>query len=349
MVVTDNEPAVARALGSATPFCDELVLVTVGSTDAAREVAAEYGARVHAFKWGDDWAAARNASFDHCSGDWILWMDPDDVVPIAAQSAFALVKNDLNDATDAIFSPHRHHDPGGRPTFSLSRERLIRRAAGLRWEGPAYESIAVPRDRSVLRRELAVEYRPGSQKGAIVGERNLRILRQAVSWGDRSARTLFHLANELHANGRFQEAAHCYRDYLAIDLDGADRYWAQVMLAESLASSDDRVGAERAALQALSEDSSRAEAFVTLGRLRFDAEDWEEAMPLFKAATASRRPEFGYSRQTDYTFLPWDYLAVCYEKIGRIPDAIQAGVRGVADNPEAERIRANLHWMVDRL
>ena len=51
-----------------------------GSVDRTKEIAREFGAKVFDFVWLDDFAAARNKSLSHASGDYAFWLDADDVV-----------------------------------------------------------------------------------------------------------------------------------------------------------------------------------------------------------------------------------------------------------------------------
>src|SRR5689334_14830292 len=81
MIVRDAERSLAEALQSARPFMDEMVVVDTGSVDATREIARQMGARLYEFPWSDDFSAARNESLDRATGDWIFWMDADDVLP----------------------------------------------------------------------------------------------------------------------------------------------------------------------------------------------------------------------------------------------------------------------------
>src|SRR5580692_9110946 len=83
MIVRDAETQIEGVLEDASTFCDELIVVDTGSEDATKELAAARGAKVFEFEWIDDFAAARNASFEHCTGDWILWLDADDRIPPA--------------------------------------------------------------------------------------------------------------------------------------------------------------------------------------------------------------------------------------------------------------------------
>lgn len=350
MIVKDEAGTIARVLKDAAAFCDELVVVDTGSTDATREIAAEHGAVVSSLAWEDDFGAARNASFQRCTGDWVVWLDADDVVPPESQRAFRAVKAELTDEIDGVFSPYHYRiGDDGRPLLSFHRERLLRRAAGLRWAGRVHECIRVPADRSVLRSDLVVEHRPDPARRALNSDRNINILAKAIAARDRGPRTLFYYANELYDHQRYGEAAQHYREYLVADVHGADRYWAQAYLAECLRVLGDLAGARRAALDAIGEDSGRAEGYVTLGRVHFDAGEWEEAIPLFVAATAGRRPAFGFVRDSDYGYAPWDFLSVCYEKLGRMDEALTAAQRGLPGNPEVDRMRSNMHWMVDHL
>jgi hypothetical protein len=81
LIVRDAQRPLDAALASAAPFVDEMVVVDTGSRDGSREVASRHGAKVVEFPWCDDFSAARNHSLDHAGGDWIFWMDADDVLP----------------------------------------------------------------------------------------------------------------------------------------------------------------------------------------------------------------------------------------------------------------------------
>lgn len=81
LIVRDAQRPLRAALESARPFMDEMIVVDTGSQDGGRETALEAGARVFDFAWCDDFSAARNDSLDRATGDWIFWMDADDVLP----------------------------------------------------------------------------------------------------------------------------------------------------------------------------------------------------------------------------------------------------------------------------
>src|SRR5205807_4207160 len=78
LIVKNEEDNLPACLGSAADLVDEVVVVDTGSQDRTKEVAARFGAKVFDFPWVDDFAAARNESLRHATGDWAFWMDADD-------------------------------------------------------------------------------------------------------------------------------------------------------------------------------------------------------------------------------------------------------------------------------
>jgi GT2 family glycosyltransferase/glycosyltransferase involved in cell wall biosynthesis len=80
MIVKDEEEMLPRCLAAVAAHVDEIVVVDTGSTDRTVEIAESYGARVIAFPWNGSFADARNLSLDAATGDWILWLDADEVL-----------------------------------------------------------------------------------------------------------------------------------------------------------------------------------------------------------------------------------------------------------------------------
>jgi glycosyltransferase involved in cell wall biosynthesis len=78
MIVRNEEKNLRGCIECAADLVDEIILVDTGSTDRTKEIAAELGARIFDFPWIDDFAAARNESLRHASGDWVFWLDADD-------------------------------------------------------------------------------------------------------------------------------------------------------------------------------------------------------------------------------------------------------------------------------
>jgi tetratricopeptide (TPR) repeat protein len=99
MIVRNEEANLPACLGAAADLVHEIIVVDTGSTDGTRAAAARFGARVFDFPWCDDFAAARNASLEHATGDWIFWLDADDRIDEQNRERlrrlFASLRNEL--------------------------------------------------------------------------------------------------------------------------------------------------------------------------------------------------------------------------------------------------------------
>ncbi|HEY3781381.1 MAG TPA: glycosyltransferase [Fimbriimonadaceae bacterium] len=80
LIVKNEEKHLDRCLASIKDIVDEIVVVDTGSTDSTIEIAEKYGAKIGHFEWCDDFGAARNASLELCTGNWVLWIDADEAL-----------------------------------------------------------------------------------------------------------------------------------------------------------------------------------------------------------------------------------------------------------------------------
>ena len=102
MIVRDEEERIGQCLESIRPFVDEMILVDTGSKDQTREICAALGAKVYDFPWTESFSEARNQSLELASGEWLFWMDADDVIsPECGAKLKALIAQHPN--KDAAF------------------------------------------------------------------------------------------------------------------------------------------------------------------------------------------------------------------------------------------------------
>jgi hypothetical protein len=142
LVTRDEEANLPRVLGSARGLADEVIVAETGSTDRTAEVAAELGARVLPFAWDDDFAAARNFALGHASGDWVLWLNPDEeLTPDAGAVLKAALARD--DAFAYLVPVHDLRGPGG-PVSETWQPRLFRRRPEVRYVGRLHPRFATP-------------------------------------------------------------------------------------------------------------------------------------------------------------------------------------------------------------
>lgn len=141
-----------RCLKSLQPLRDavpcELVMADTGSDDGSRAVAEQYADILFDFPWIDDFAAARNAVIDHCSGQWYISVDADEWLVGSVQELveFSGAKNlPKNFAGYHI----RNYQSVGLEVsenyVDFIAVRMARLSAGVRYEGCIHESWKDPK------------------------------------------------------------------------------------------------------------------------------------------------------------------------------------------------------------
>ena len=348
MIVRDEEAVLARCLDSAREIADEVIVVDTGSADRTKQIAAAYG-RVLDFVWCDDFAAARNFSFAQATQEYILWLDADDVIEPADRVRFLQLKAGLDGTADVVMLPyHTAFDAQGRPVFTYYRERLLRRAAGLRWQGAVHECIA-PAGRIVYG-DAAVSHRKAD--AGRHSRRNLGIYERLRARGEAlDARACFYYARELMADGQDEAAARAFEDFLARP-DGwvENRIEACRNLADCLVRLGRRDQAKQALVRSFAMDCPRGEACCALAALTMQEGEPEQAAFWYRAALhAPCHPERGgFVYRPCYDFIPCLGLCVCCDRMGQHEQAAIWNERAALYQPDAPEVAYNRRYFAGR-
>ncbi|MBI4611252.1 MAG: glycosyltransferase [Candidatus Rokubacteria bacterium] len=239
MIVRDEEQRLAGCLAAARPQVDEIVVVDTGSTDRSAEVALGFGAKVAHWAWRDDFAAARNESLRHATGDWILVLDADE--RIIAEEFTQL--HPLMEQPDVIGIDLwlRSELPPGQPAPSLAAPycRLFRSLPGVRFTGRIHEQVA-PSLRAlggrIVRSQVEILHLGYAVPDDAKLARNLRLLALELEERPDNAFVLFNLGLTLGAQARWPEATEALQRALATRSDPLDpqlRALAWAKLAEA--------------------------------------------------------------------------------------------------------------------
>ena len=203
LIVKNEERFLAQCLKSVRGLAAQLIVVDTGSTDRTVEIAREFGAEIYSFAWCDDFAAARNAALEHATGDWILMLDADEELPVAQH---AKLFADMKDATTiALRLPlvNAGQEKEGRSFVP----RLFRNAPEVFFTGRIHEQVFA----SLLEhaKKWGLKTALGSAQLLHHGytkelvrdrnkiERNLKLLRAAITENPADANLLMNLGLEL--------------------------------------------------------------------------------------------------------------------------------------------------------
>lgn len=142
VILTHNsEKTIGNTLGSLS-FCDEIIIVDDISTDSTRTIAHTYKARVYERVLDDDFAAQRNFGLEKAKGEWVLFVDSDEVVPLELAREIETVISASDTKISGYFISRQDYF-GGRglhhgETSHVTLLRLAKKHAGL-WVEPVHE------------------------------------------------------------------------------------------------------------------------------------------------------------------------------------------------------------------
>lgn len=146
----DSEKTIAKTLQSVA-WCDDVVVVDDYSIDKTVSLCKKYHAKVLRRHLGANFAAQRNAGLSLAKGDWVLFVDSDEVVSFDLHREIQEVIQKNNKSAfylrrvDYLFGRQLKHGE----TANVRLLRLARRKAGM-WERPVHEVWEVKGDTSTL-------------------------------------------------------------------------------------------------------------------------------------------------------------------------------------------------------
>ena len=177
MIVKNEEAVLERCLKNAGKFADEIIIVDTGSDDKTKKIAQGYTDKIYDFPWRDDFSAARNYALDQGSGDYLMWLDADDVVPEESIRRIRALKEKLPPDTDVVMTPYAvEFDEQGKAVFSYYRERIVKNRRNLRFKGKVHE--AIPISGKIFYADIPVEHRKMKWEDSW---RNLRIYQKTFT------------------------------------------------------------------------------------------------------------------------------------------------------------------------
>lgn len=139
IVLTHNEEAILLRCLKSLSWCDEVIIIDDNSTDGIVGIAKKLGAKVFAHSLNDDFAAQRNVGLEKAKGEWVLFVDSDEVVtPQLAseikQAVRTVHKGFYIKRKDWLFGRWLTHGETG----NVQLLRLARKDAGS-WVQPVHE------------------------------------------------------------------------------------------------------------------------------------------------------------------------------------------------------------------
>jgi glycosyltransferase involved in cell wall biosynthesis len=332
--------------------------------------------------WKDDFAAARNASFDlvrraierdKVEYDYILWLDCDDVVPPRADFYSACEEMKSRKAHGAFVNYEYQYDEEHDVVMAEHyKERLFRTDVDWSWIYPIHENCIGPMGARMTKLEANQYWTVRHLRGEVKPkrERNRRIVKK---WFDEEGasepRAVMFMAHETFAmaedteEGREKQlllgaALKLYKQFIATTPPDDDSYACNRQVAEiltMLGRYDDAINID---LQGIKMQPTWPASYVGIAVTHHIAGDYEEAIIWScLARSAGRRPDTLHAFVAlDLDYKPWMIEGDSLMKLGRFDEACQAFARAQKIYPdeftmqryyEADRARTEYAEAVD--
>lgn len=308
MIVRDEEKRLGRCLESVRGLVDQIIVVDTGSQDGTVELAQRFGAQVSHFSWCDDFAAARNASLQQASGDWVMWLDADDILPAECHDAIRRrVAGPRNKAYFFVL------DDQGYENVSCLQMRLFPNRPGVQFEMPVHEQVAPSLTRlgvDMVQSGIRVMH-TGYTTPEVVAAKKDRYLKIMERWLESHPEDYMersHVALTYYSTGRLEEAEQAYRQIIEESSCYADCNWvvyttALLFLGRTYMKMDRLDAALEYVHKA--EEMDRSYILTQLTLAEIGAKRGDHAAVIERARTVA-------ASQRQMTFFPIDYEEINY-------------------------------------
>lgn len=323
MIVKNEEDVIERCLKSARDIADEIIVVDTGSNDSTKEICARFTNKIFDFKWNNNFSAARNYSFSKATKEYILWLDADDVILDEDMEKFKKLKYSLDKKVDVVMMKYNvGFDNKGNTTFSYYRERLLKRSLGFQWKEPVHEYLDINGD--IVNSDISITHK---KQHVVASDRNLLIYKKILYKGKvLSPRGTFYYARELYYNKKYDSAIKYFKRFLDSNKGWVeDNINACFNLSKCYDYKKDRKNMLKTLLKSFEYDNPRAEICCQLGYFYLEGKEYKKAIFWYKLATQIKKPEdsWGFVSHDYFGYLPNIQLAVCYDKMGNIEEAVK--------------------------
>jgi|GEM_PF-2224771 len=292
MIVKNEADNLADCLRSVGDFPAEIIVVDTGSTDGTAAIAESFGAKVYRFDWIDDFAAARNESLRHSTGDWIFWLDADDRVP--PRSLVQLKQAVASGRADAFRCRMVSPLGGDTPTVNVALYTLLfHNYRGVQFEGAIHETptdSAIRQGLTLANTNIVIEHRGYGDPSQLrqKAERNARILRRCLAAEPNNLKWRYHLGISLYQMEDYTGAAVQFEPIVAHPAPPLNEqnqvYRAHLLLMSAYANTGRSARADAVLARALERYPRRRHLLVAAGMFRLHQNRPAEAVSLLERA-----------------------------------------------------------------
>lgn len=216
-----------RCLKYASPYFDELNITITGENQACEDVCEKYMAKVSHFKWVGDFSKARNFNFSKATGEYIMWLDCDDILKnghLIKDTVSEMKENHI----DAVILPYLYDfDENGLCTVRHLKTRIIKNDGTFKWAGALHEDFESNREiRQFLDEKIEVMHLKTGEQAEESSIRNLDIAKICYKKDKNDPRNVYLMANAYLSLNNEKEAIKYLKRFVDMSQSDEEKYLA---------------------------------------------------------------------------------------------------------------------------
>lgn len=348
---TDEWIVVVPPNDEAIPFLKDKAIVV--EKDLTQEIEPRYIKEFKKFGLEVDkdyrlfnFAAARNVALRKATGDYVMWLDADDV-PLGIDNIKKFIEKAPGvEMFNAVYDYYR--DDEGNSVSDHIRERIVKNNGKWRWLGGKlgliHETLLPIDPYEPLEKDIPDEIFRVEHHTDHILESSMRnhiaLLYEYLKTEGKDARTTYYLGIEFFNRGMFDYAIKILQEFVEVTGSVEEQYYAYIKIAEAYHMLRDSKSGRNAYLKAIDVIPNYPHAYLGLGESYYNEEGWAKAVEFMMTGLQKKLPKTKQVTDTiRFTFRPSVFIALCYLQLGKPLDAYEWFVRAYKMNPKHPYIK----------
>jgi len=297
---------------------------------------------IEKFVWDDNFALARNQSFNMVPKDkfdWIMWVDSDDIFRVEDGKTLKDILLDIDPYSKGVFVRYDYaiEPSSGKVVVEQWRERILSTSAKWEWKYPIHEVCAgEPGIQFSRRNDLWIEHQRKSGEDRGARQRNRRIIAKWVKENPEEPRAFFYFAGETMAEADAESmgpkkkeladaAILAFENYKALSGEINDDYYlAQIRISELYRMKGDHARAINSDLDCIAIYPGWPDGYIGAAKSCMELEDYPRMKAFADVATKLSKPITVSAIETmNTTFYPYFLRGMAEEHLGEFNQAIK--------------------------
>ena len=283
---------------------------------------------LYKYEWCENFAHKRNWLADKCKTDFYFTIDTDDTI-LHPEMIKDVAQRAKDEHFSIVYGYYQYGvDQDGNCCAAHWKERLVKNTKNLRWNKKIHENIvpvSMVGHSFELDPRLEIKHNSTHEDILKSNERNLKYLLEEYKQDKDKTdpRTIAYLGRVLFGLGDFKRARYFLEKHIELSGWDEDRYQSWCQLADVHRLQKDYKQAIACAFEALAERPDYPDAYLALGWVYFDQEQWTKAIEWFEQGIKKPTPKtFIVSDPSSYTWRPALALSYAYWSIGEFEKAM---------------------------